>query len=180
MANSEDTRLALEAAIENALAMLDALDQDPDFEPEEEDHSASEDDVAYGGNYPADDRNLCWDREPTLGATTAFNQHRWGKSKWDAWFGLEDGELEMSLGSLMANWWESQARWAFGRNDDREEAHDGREPDVDDELSGDESEPLLGATVTFDQSQWGAAGHCPWGVADREEESDFEPVDYAE
>jgi hypothetical protein len=70
------------------------------------------------------------------------------------------GDLEPSLGALerhpqcIEGTWRyrpchdrdgAQARWAGGSCDDRENEHDGREPDVDNELSGDEEEPSLGA-----------------------------------
>ncbi|WP_439399118.1 hypothetical protein ACRQ5Q_17075 [Bradyrhizobium sp. PMVTL-01] len=56
---------------------------------------------------------------------------------------LEDaGDAEPSLGASNDV---IQAGWARGPRDDREDEHDGREPDVDDELSGDEEEPSLGS-----------------------------------
>lgn len=59
----------------------------------------------------------------------------------------EEDELEASLGAPENHG--SQVYWASGGRDDREHEHDGREPDVDDELSGDEHEPLLGSFDRF-------------------------------
>ncbi len=75
---------------------------------------------------------------------------------------LEDGgDLEPSLAALERHpecipgetWLDApyrtcdgaQTSWTKGARDDREDEHDGAEPDVDDELSGDEEEPALGA-----------------------------------
>ncbi|WP_375782933.1 hypothetical protein ACE10Z_23755 [Bradyrhizobium sp. Pha-3] len=75
---------------------------------------------------------------------------------------LEDGgDLEPSLAALERHpecipgesWLNAPYRtgdgaqtcWNKGSRDDREDEHDGREPNVDDELSGDEEEPALGS-----------------------------------
>jgi len=56
---------------------------------------------------------------------------------------LEDaGDAEPWLGAANDG---AQVGWAKGPRDDREDEHDGREPNVDDELSGDEDEPSLGS-----------------------------------
>jgi hypothetical protein len=73
----------------------------------------------------------------------------------------ESGDLEPSLGAperhphcAEREAWRArpyrdrdgaQAAWSAGGRDDSENEHDDREPDVDDELSGDEEEPSLGA-----------------------------------
>ncbi|WP_036010818.1 hypothetical protein [Bradyrhizobium yuanmingense] len=54
----------------------------------------------------------------------------------------EAGDAEPSLGAPNEG---AQLCWARGPRDDREDEHDGGEPDVDDELSGDEEEPSLGS-----------------------------------
>ncbi len=102
------TRDDLEAAIENAIDMLNALDGEPDFEPEETDHSGNEDDFDSVGRglQPARDHALMVDDEP-------------------------DADGEPSLGSL-----EDHEMWASGGVSDLEgDEHDGREPDVHDEPS---------------------------------------------
>jgi len=59
--------------------------------------------------------------------------------------------------------------WAESGTGDREDEHDGCEPDVDDELSGDEDEPSLGSfdrlmnqDHAYRQTSGGRrwAGHC--------------------
>ena len=133
-------RCEAEAEIERLLKFLDELDGDPDLEP-------------------------AVDAEPDLGSVDGskrpFDQSAWSVG--------QDGEH--SLGSdekhpdgMRGGWscdgrpWRdtdgSQQFWGVrGNRDDREESedvteadlHDGREPDVDDELSGDEEEPMLGS-----------------------------------
>lgn len=49
----------------------------------------------------------------------------------------------------------AQVCWANGARDDREGEHDGRESDVDDELSGDEEEPSLGSFDRFVNQEHG-------------------------
>jgi len=137
MADDNTTREALEAAIENAIAMLNALDGDTDFEPEEEDHAGAEDDVIYredlrGDGPTADDPNLRWDGEPSMGAASTFSQKDWGRAGSDPWHGHVDGELEPSLGAGNPEHWRSQVGWGRG-NRDLEQEHDGREPDHDNE-----------------------------------------------
>lgn len=72
------------------------------------------------------------DLEPSLGALERHPGCSTGESWYDAPFSTGDG---------------AQTAWSRGARDDREGEHDGAEPDVDDELSGDEGEPWLGSSV---------------------------------
>ncbi|WP_128089473.1 hypothetical protein [Bradyrhizobium viridifuturi] len=114
--------------IDRLLAFLDQLDGDPDLEPNGDD-------------------------EPELGSVGGRRQL--DQSTWAAG---QDGEP--SLGSIECHpaapegdYWPdrrrdgdgSQVAWSDSVTHDSEDEHDGREPDVDDELSGDENEPSLGS-----------------------------------
>jgi hypothetical protein len=115
--------------------MITALDaiEDPD-EDSQADDDPIDDDELEGPEHPDD--------EPSLGATEAINQEAaWRVTTAQSW--VPDGEP--SLGSLECV---DQTRWASGRNDEREEEHNGCEPDVDDE-------PSLGSIDSrMDQTMW--------------------------
>ncbi|SDC05780.1 hypothetical protein SAMN05216337_1001146 [Bradyrhizobium brasilense] len=70
------------------------------------------------------------DAEPSLAALERHPECIVGETWSDAPYRDRDG---------------SQLAWHKGARDDREDDHDGAEPDVDDELSGDEQEPSLGS-----------------------------------
>ncbi|MCP1832858.1 hypothetical protein [Bradyrhizobium sp. USDA 4545] len=70
------------------------------------------------------------DLEPSLAALERHPECIPGESWSDAPYRDRDG---------------AQVAWCKGTRDDREHDHDGAEPDVDDELSGDEQEPSLGS-----------------------------------
>lgn len=131
-------REKLEAAIERAIAILDAFDSDPDFED--------------GGDLESPEDDL----EPSLGSIGAGDERQ------------------------------SQASWWCGRNDEREDEHDGAEPNVDDELSGDEHEPSIGAPncngPCYSQERWGERSPLDTFAADLEEDAGSMPerVDYHE
>ncbi|WP_271567220.1 hypothetical protein [Bradyrhizobium sp. CCBAU 11386] len=89
------------------------------------------------------------DDEPELGSLAGrrqFDQRTWAAG--------QAGEpslraIEEHPEANPATWWSehqrsnegTQVAWAESGADDLEDEHDGREPDVDDELSGDEEEP---------------------------------------
>ncbi|RTL86892.1 MAG: hypothetical protein EKK29_08050 [Hyphomicrobiales bacterium] len=124
-------RRRVERAIDSLVALLDQIDADPDFEEEP--------DLEDG-----------FDQEQELGATGVINQEKaWGGSR-RVEYGLtnSDGDLEFdgetaesaddepSLGSVgQLSERHDQGLWALGASDDREDEHDGREPDVDGEPS---------------------------------------------
>lgn len=85
------------------------------------------------------------DREPNMGWTE--REARLGK------YGKVQGDdLEPSLGSVGSyTFLGSQDRWAFGTTDEREDEHDGSEPDVD-------GEPELGSVNRVDQTWWAIGG----------------------
>jgi hypothetical protein len=124
-------RLRVERAIDSLVALLDQIDGDADFEEEP--------DLEDG-----------FDQEQELGATGAINQEKtWARSRREE-RGLtnSDGDLEFdgetaesaddepSLGSVGAlSERHDQDLWALGVSDDRENEHDGCEPDEDREPS---------------------------------------------
>ncbi|ODM71658.1 hypothetical protein A6X20_06865 [Bradyrhizobium elkanii] len=85
------------------------------------------------------------DLEPSLAALERHPECIPGESWLNAPYRTRDG---------------AQTVWSKGIRDDREDEHDGAEPDVDDEPSGDEGEPSLGS---FDRAinqdhAWRVAG----------------------
>lgn len=76
------------------------------------------------------DLEECGDLEPSLAALERHPECIPGESWFDAPYATRDG---------------AQISWSKGGRDDREAQHDGAEPDVDDELTGDEGEPSLGS-----------------------------------
>lgn len=94
-----------------------------------------------------------------------------------------DPDFEPSLGSVAAERWANQQRWAKGARDDGEQEHDGREPDVDDEhtlgwskgeglngrlgIARNDEEPSLGLPNTISQLRW---GHADPYLTDRDEQ----------
>lgn len=105
------TRKKLEIALDSLVAILDAIDGDPDFEE-------------------SDPAEPVGDDEPSLGSTTAVNQDMAWRAPFALGTDLEfDGETapsadaEPSLGSLSAN--DDQTSWGAGARDDREAAYDG-------------------------------------------------------
>lgn len=122
-------RRQAEAEIERLLAFLDELDADSDFE------LSGDDEPELGSVAGRRDDQSHWaagiDAEPSLGATERHPDGELGES----WI-YDDARRDRDG---------AQADWSAGVDDDREGQHDGREPDVDDELSGDENEPLLGS-----------------------------------
>jgi hypothetical protein len=119
-------RMTVEAEIERLLNFLDQIDGDADLEP-------------------AGD-----ELEPDLGSVAGHrdvDQTTWAAGETEA----DEADDEPSLGSIEDHpngyhdgsdfgHGRNQERWASGSGDDREGEHDGRGPDVDDELSGDEGE----------------------------------------
>jgi hypothetical protein len=140
-------RLRIERAIDSLVALLDQIDGDADLEEEP--------DLEDG-----------FDQEQELGATGAINQEKtWGGSRREE-RGLtnSDGNLEFdgetagsaddepSLGSVGAlSERHDQDLWALGASDDREDEHDGCEPD-------EEGEPSLGSigqgSASYNQRLW--------------------------
>ena len=90
----------LEHAIEAAIAALDALDGEADFEPEETDHSSSEDD--FDRIEFARDAALMVDNEPSLGSLNCIGVF------------VSPSYVNTPFGSY------DQTRWAGGETDDRE------------------------------------------------------------
>ena len=124
-------RRRIAAAIEAMINALDAI-EDPDAEGQVDD-GPIDDDELEGPEV---------DDEPSLGATEHINQNLAWRVTFEQAF-LPDGEP--SLGSLDRI---DQTKWASGGTDDREDEHDGREPDVDDE-------PSLGSLDRkMDQTSW--------------------------
>jgi hypothetical protein len=124
-------RLRVERAIDSLVALLDQIDGDADFEEEP--------DLEDG-----------FDQEQELGATGAINQEKtWaGSRREERGLTNSDGDLEFdgetaesaddepSLGSVGAlSERHDQDLWALGVADDREDEHDGCEPDEDREPS---------------------------------------------
>ncbi len=122
----------IERAVDALLDILEGMDADPDLEE-------------------TGDDELTGDEEPSLGATHAPDQNRaWSAAQCieiDAEF---DGDTtaecdrEPSLGSVerhpngyatLNDAWSTQENWASGTADDREDEHDGAEPDMDGEPS---------------------------------------------
>jgi hypothetical protein len=99
------------------------------------------------------------DFEPALGSaisgygSDAYDQEEWGHSDDADEREGSDPDLEPSLG------WSTTR--AYGAGDDREDEHDGGEPD-------DDGEPLLGATLAFNQDD-------AWRMPDRVEGTAYEP-----
>ncbi|QOG20484.1 hypothetical protein [Bradyrhizobium sp. SEMIA] len=85
----------------------------------------------------------------------------------------EAGDAEPWLGAANEG---AQVCWARGPRDDREDEHDGCEPDVDDELSGDEDEPSLGSfdRLTNQDHGWRQTQGCNW-VAHQNSDLEAEP-----
>jgi len=148
-----DTKLRrrIETAVERLLAALDA------------------DDAAAGSDGEAEPEA---DPEPSLGATAAVDQRDgWRPAPRRLRAAFAAGDVEPSLGSVNAALeGRSQATWAAGNTDDREDEHDGAEPDTDEEPSlgasnavnqatawnvdtfyTGEREPSLGSTIDIDQ-----------------------------
>ena len=122
----KEQRAHVEAIIGQLVELCDALDADPDLEPDvddEEDDPAEEDGSG----------------EPSLGSfdrmTNQVHSYQQRTSARDAWWCIgEDREAdsadsEPSLGSIAASGNDNQENWAAGRGDDREDEHDGREPE---------------------------------------------------
>jgi len=107
--NPSITRRAVEQQIDALIDLLNTLDPDPDLEPSlaftERLYNISQADPNYAANANAGD-----DREA-------------------------DDEREPSLGSVNPTIYGVQESWSAGNCDDREDEHDGAEPDVDDEPS---------------------------------------------
>src|SRR5262249_19421016 len=82
------------------------------------------------------------DSEPNMGWTES--EARYGR-----YSGPQDDDREPSLGSSDNRF--CQIDWASGTRDEREDKHDGREPDVDDE-------PSLGSLNRVNQRGWGSSG----------------------
>ena len=105
------------------------------------------------------EREVDADFEPALGsAISGWGSDRYDQSLWAASHDADereanDPDFEPSLG------W--TATGAPGTDDDREDEHDGSEPD-------DDGEPLLGATAAFDQDD-------AWRMPDRIEGNAYEP-----
>jgi hypothetical protein len=137
-------RRRIEAAVQAMIDALDAIDA-PAEDLEEVDH---------GG--PGDE-----DDEPALGWTDAESAGA-GFNYGAAISGQED---EPSLGSLAVYELVSQASWAHGRNNDAEDEHDGREPDVDDE-------PSLGSfdRMTDQTKSWFQSARAMWFWVDAEDD----------
>jgi len=165
--------MRIETAVERLLAALDAAD-------------------AAAGNDGEAEPDA--DPEPSLGATDD-EDHRdaWEPSPRRLRAALDAGEAEPSLGSVNAAFeGRSQETWAVGNTDDREDEHDGAEPDTDEEPSlgasnvinqatawnaetftTGECEPSLGATTEVDQRHaWRAA---PRKLRDALDAGDAEP-----
>jgi len=112
-------RSAAEQLVEHLISFLDEVEGDPDFE----DNGDAEEEP---------------DEEPILGSTDHVNQER----AWPArYYGPEmtaependNSDSEPSLGSVATSENITQGAWASGTSDDREDEHDGAEPDEDDE-----------------------------------------------
>lgn len=77
------------------------------------------------------------------------------------------GDDEPSLGALGGTYsaeWFNQGEWANSARDDREDEHDGCEPDED-------GEPTLGATTAMNQGLAWRANPEAWGACDEAEPS---------
>ncbi len=138
----------LARAAQTLIDLLDDLAGDPDLEDGADDEETADDEPSLG----APERHV-----PRKG------QEAWAdgraSDRWDVDLEIDGDEREPSLGSVerhpnpypcLGDRFDSQAHWASGANDDREDEHDGREPDVDDEPGADEEE-CLGATTCMNQ-----------------------------
>lgn len=139
------TRRDVAAEIERLITFLDNTGGCPDLEDDEREGDLIDD-------------------EPSLGSTGMTDQGRWAQG---GLVGARDVDLELdradnepSLGALGQSQASDQTNWERGATDDREDEHDGREPDEAD------TEPSLGATECVNQSRWGIGGH--WLVNDAE------------
>ena len=165
-------RAKCERAVERLLAVLDTLEADPDEEPSLGFSEPSRPDWAGGldqrriAEGSTDDReqgdddepNVGWeshgaqvslgagahDAEPALGWSDNMDQTRHRRS-------TTEHEDEPALGFLerhsAASCDQNEHDLGYGRGDDREDEHDGREPDVEDE-------PSLGSVHAPDQRHW--------------------------
>lgn len=140
-------RVQMAAAIERLIAVMDALDGDSDLEDTADDEPSLTwpEDQDGGGRRP-----VGWSFETDL---------------------EQEADDEPSLGSLggtgPGSTYFSQEDWWDGANDDTEDEHDGREPDVDDEPSED-PEYELGATTAMNQDHAWANHYKGWSVPDGE------------
>ena len=137
----ERLRPAAEQLVEELILFLDTTDGDPDLE---DDGDAEEEP----------------DGEPLLGATDGLNQEKAWRS--DGWCAPETAaepeddpaDDEPSLGSTASL---DQGCWAFGTSDEREDEHDGGEPDED-------GEPELGSfdRLINQRHAWKARNGAYW------------------
>lgn len=86
-----------------------------------------------------------------------------------------DADLEPSLGSSAAHEWYSQAGWATGTADDREDEHDGKEPDHGEAEPDNEGEPTLGSLESVINQD--IAWHEPPVDAFLADEPEADPLD---
>jgi len=127
----------LDAMIEELIAMRDALDGDPDFEPDPDNEESGDD-------------------EPTLGAPEAIElwemRHAWARGA------THEGEAEVTIGTACQHTSQEYFARTYAVPDDAEDSHDAEEDRADDE-------PPLGAperhAATDSQDDWAQGG--PWG-----------------
>ena len=122
-------RQAAEAEIERLLTFLDQLDGDADIEPAGDEIEPELGSVAGRCEFDQSTWSDGVDGEPSLASPEQL------PSNYSGYF--HDRPYRDNEGTQVA--------WGISGTDDREGEHDGREPDVDDELSGDEDEPILGS-----------------------------------
>jgi hypothetical protein len=156
-------RARIEAAVERMIAALDAIDAPgEDLEHEGNDEPSEDDEPSLGWT----EQEARWNKHPStdlfsldgeigLGAPGLWSP---GSQEFsEAGFGCRDDremqeDNEPSLGSITAM---DQSNWAIGGTDEREDEHDGSEPDED-------GEPTLGWTVD------GNCGPAVWGCPEGE------------
>jgi len=109
-------RQAMEDTLEHMIELLDRLDGDPDFEPT----------MANGANDPRlDECEPDADLEPSLGSINPSFGHL-------GFTYLDERSGQLVLASFDGA---DQRNWSAGSDDDREQEHDGREPEQDSEAS---------------------------------------------
>jgi hypothetical protein len=103
------------------------------------------------------------DDEPSLGSLEGLNQTKsWAGSTGDQWTvdsEKDDCDDEPSLGSIAVGEHRNQEGWTEGGNDDREDEHNGAEPDED-------GEPSLGAFEGHDNQNVSWAGETYFADAE--------------
>jgi hypothetical protein len=165
-------RREVEATIEGMIALLDSIDPDPDLEEEpDREFLADPGERLCGAVDCADREGDDPEGEPSLASPESVRTY--AGPQVPAWAIPAGRRYDPSS---------SQERWARGRQDDREDEHDGREPDVDGEPSlgwgaegesgsglDGESEPELGATEAVNQVRgWADSSYPGWLTQDGE------------